>query len=137
MRNEMNSPAIFQTSIDEYTEILAMMKAISEPGIHNRGEEFENICSKLLKKQQIASQHDKQILQLLKDTPELLREAKTGERTNLIKSVVGLNKQILPKLESIKTLISCELKQMKNSRSAIKGYQQNENTYGRNLNNTL
>ncbi len=133
----MHLHSLLQTSINEYTDILALMGTIIEPGMNNRIDDLNLTGKAILEKQQHAFHTDKKIMEFLKESPESCRQDGIEERAELIHEVIQLNKQILPKLESVKSLISSELRQIKNGRSAMKGYQSTEDKNGRNVNNML
>lgn len=133
----MDIKSFLQTSINEYTDIQKLMEAIADSGSNIPVEELSATGSILLKKQQKASHTDKKIMQLLSESPHLLQDEAVTQRTQLLQTIAGLNKRILPRLNSIQSLITCELKQIKNGRSAMKGYQLTERQNGGNLNNTL
>lgn len=133
----MNTHSLIQKSIDEYTCIQALMESIVDLGMNSRVEKLSEAGTALLNKQRSASHTDRRIMQLLNESPDLRQDVKILERTELLKSVLRLNKHILPRLESIKSLMSSELQQIKNGRFAIKGYQQVEKKHGRNINNAL
>ncbi|HID69216.1 MAG TPA: hypothetical protein EYP35_01870 [Desulfobacterales bacterium] len=113
------------------------MGTITDPGMNNRIEDLNITGKALLEKQERASRTDKKIIQFLKESPESCQQEGIAERAELIHEVLKVNKQIVPKLESIKSLISSELRQIKNGRSAMKGYQSTEIKNGRNINNML
>jgi len=129
--------SLLQTSINEYRDILTLMGTITDPDINNRICDLNLTGKAILEKQQCASRTDKKIMQLMSESPESCRQDGIEERAELIHKVIQLNKQIIPKLESVKSLISSELNQIKNGRSAMKGYQPTENNNGMNVNNML
>jgi metal-responsive CopG/Arc/MetJ family transcriptional regulator len=134
----MDLQPLLQASINQYSDILSLLGAITDPGRLTRSEEINKAANTLLEKQECASDLDTKIMRLLDKTmPELCNQKTIKERSELIHKVIKLNKQITPKIESIKSLISCELQQLKAGRSAMKGYQVADTTHGKNVNNTL
>ena len=130
--------SFLQTSIDQYTEILQLMEAITQTNKSPCIEELTEIGSQILSKQKKATETDKDILALLLEPSyEMMDDTRIAQRTELLQQVLQLNKIITPKLTNIKSLMASELKQIKKGRFAIKGYQQTERKHGRNLNNTL
>jgi len=133
----MHLHSLLQTSINEYTDILTLMGTIIEPGMNTHIDDLNLTGKAILEKQQHAFNTDKKIMTFLRKSPESCQEDGIEERAELIHKVIQLNKQIIPKLESVKSLLSSELQQIKNGRSAMKGYQPSAGTNGRNVNNRL
>lgn len=133
----MTLQPLLQTSIKEYTDILAIMETIADPAMNNQIEDLNIRGETLLEKQQHAFCTDQKIIHLLDNVPESCHHKGIAERAELIHKVIQLNKQIMPKLESIKSLISSELRQIKNGRSAMKGYKPTDMKNGKNVNNML
>lgn len=133
--NQLHS--FLQISIDQYTDILQLMGAITQ----NKSlciEELTILGKQILSRQKTATETDEHLLALLAESSaEMMDDKRIAKRTRLLQQVIELNKIITPKLSNIKSLMGSELQQVKKGRSAIKGYQQTEIKHGRNLNNTL
>jgi|GEM_PF-3242430 len=130
--------SLIRTSIEQYTNILQLMESIKGGDGNLSMEELVRISREILTQQELAAATDKTLLPLLEEGPGTMVDV-TGivKRTELIEKIIQLNKIITPRLANIKSLISNELLQVKQGRSAIKGYQQTEKKHGKNLHKTL
>jgi len=134
--NQLDS--FLETSIEQYTEILLLMEAITQTNKSPCIEELTLTGEQILKKQKAATATDTKLLAILANAPvQMMDNRKIKKRTELVQQVLELNTIITPKVTNIKTLMENELQQIKKGRFAMKGYQQTEIKHGSNLNNSL
>jgi hypothetical protein len=134
--NQLDS--FLETSINQYTEILLLMEAITQTNKSPCIEELTLTGEQILKKQKAATETDTKLLAILANASvQMMDNRKIKKRTKLVRQVLELNTIISHKVTNIKTLMGNELQQIKDGRFAMKGYQQTEIKHGSNLNNTL
>ncbi len=128
---------ILDTSINEYSNILNLMQNLARKRNSDQTSEISAVSITLFKKQQTAAESDQNLMQILSNYPDALKNHRIKERARIIKEIISLNKIITPKFEAIKSLLFDELQQLKKGRSAIQGYHQVRQKQGRNINNAL
>jgi len=139
MKQKINrASSLLQEATSQYVSILELMNSITRADINISVEKLTSVSKEIVQKQKTATIIDNQLLPLLSTLPnEVIDNKQLQKRTDLLQSIIQVNEKIVSRFNNIKSLISSELEQIKNSRCAIKGYGKTEYTHGKNLNNTL
>lgn len=127
-----------QTSIEQYSDMIELMKPIIQSEKNHSISELSAISTEILAKQANISTTDKQLLPLIEASSDtLIDDSRMVKRTELLQQAIEFNAIITKKLTNIKSLMKSDLQQIKKGRFAVKGYQQTEVKHGKNINNTL
>ncbi len=137
MKTTNQAEMLLSKSIEQYTAITDLMRSMAQIETCNGYTELTKLGNTLLQQQQTAVVNDRMIMEAIADFPEITQSKLMLERHKLLKKAARLNSVITPQITGIKSLLFNELQQVKNGRSAMKGYQQAVRPHGRNLNSTL
>lgn len=127
------------SSIEEYSIILSLMKTMIDAKRPKKNDDLVSAGRKLLSRQNAQKKKDGILLKSLSSYSNITNNrtitTKVVEWIELQRQILDLNNMVISKLESIQSLITNELDQVKKGRSAIKGYQAVKLQGGKNINN--
>ncbi len=121
---------LLSISVEQYRELLQHAEMLLQTLDNCNYSKIPAHADKLQRLQNLASRQDKTLLPLFRDDPPAWEEhVLYRKRQQFIKSILNLNKLLMPKIQSTMAVTSAELNKLRGGRTALAGYTSHSTTH--------
>ncbi len=121
---------LLSISVEQYRELLQHAEKLLQTLDNCNYSKIPAHADKLQRLQNAASQQDKTLLPLFRDNPPAWEEhVLYRKRQQFIKSILKLNKLLMPKIRGTMAVTSAELNKLRGGRIALAGYTSHSTTH--------
>ncbi|OEU51361.1 MAG: hypothetical protein BA862_11015 [Desulfobulbaceae bacterium S3730MH12] len=121
---------LLSISVEQYRELLQHAEKLLQTLDNCNYSEIPGHADKLQRLQNAASRQDKMLLPLFRDDPPAWEENTLyRKRQQFIKSILKLNKLLMPKIRGTMAVTTSELNKLRGGRTALAGYTSHSTTH--------
>lgn len=114
---------LLSISVEQYRDLLQHAEKLLQTLDNCNYSKIPAHADKLQRLQNVASLQDKMLLPLFRDDPPAWeKHVLYRKRQQFIKSILKLNKLLMPKIQSTMAVTSAELNKLRSGRTALAGY---------------
>ena len=121
---------LLSISVEQYRELLQHAEKLLQTLDNCNYSEIPGHADKLQRLQNAARRQDKMLLPLFRDDPPAWEENTLyRKRQQFIKSILKLNKLLMPKIRGTMAVTTSELNKLRGGRTALAGYTSHSTTH--------